>query len=176
MSQNSRKILSSAILLMVIFLLWKNSDAIALNLQTSKDNLPTISVPFPPADSFNTVPMKTATVELDMFSTRANPTWVLTPANLEVLHSMLNSLPSTEPFEFADNLGYRGFVIEVPESDRTVLVKIYQDKIQYDLEGQTRFLLDRDRKVENWLLMSAKSNLPESLYLKVQNQIQNVNR
>ena len=171
---DSRMIAILFVMLIGVLFLAKGG-AIGSGLQSAKNYLPALEVPAIPPQSSILNNMQTGKVELDIFSTKANPTWAFSQNDLKMLQKMLDNLPSTTPFEFADNLGYRGFIIEVPNSgsDRTVLIKIYQDKIQYDMEGKTKFLLDRDRRVESWLLVNAKPYLPASLYTNIETQIQN---
>ena len=159
-----------AMLIGIVFL--GRGDATTVGLQNAENRLPALKVPAMPTQLSPSNKMQIGKVELDIFSTRENPTWAFSQGELKTLQEMLASLPSTSPFEFADNLGYRGFIVEVLDSKRTVVIKIYQDKIQYDMQGKTKFLRDCDRKVESWLLMNAKLHLPASLYTSIETEIQ----
>lgn len=58
-----------------------------------------------------------ATVEIDIFSGRPNPSGLLTVEQTDWLLEALNNLPTTDKSPF-DGLGYRGLVVRLPRQLR----------------------------------------------------------
>jgi hypothetical protein len=117
--------------------------------------------------------MRQAQIELDIFSGRKSPTWSLSEAETKTLLNMISSLPSTKPAKFEDNLGYRGFLVKLPDAESlsVIKLKIYKGTIQYEAGGKTQFLSDTNRTVERWLLASGKPHLASEVYTGVETQL-----
>lgn len=106
-----------------------------------------------------------ATVELDIYSGRPNPSWPLSQADLRALAAILQGLEPTRDQAPPDGLGYRGFVIRgdgaaLAGHDRLV---VYHDLI---FAGQGRaavVLSDPGRSVERWLAAWLGANLDPDL-------------
>lgn len=105
---------------------------------------------------------KRAMVELDIFSGRENPTWILSRADAESLSSLIEKLPLSEPKPLFEGLGYRGFIVTLPVPRTGVKsVRVYKSIVKL---GDTAFRRDAERTVERWLLTKAKSALDQELY------------
>lgn len=68
---------------------------------------------FFPTSALN--PVYCVNVELDIFSGRPNPSFVLNPHEITVLEEKLHELSFGTPKEFPSNLGYRGFRISLTQ-------------------------------------------------------------
>ena len=78
-------------------------------------------------------------VELDLFSDRVNPTWHLSADESSELLQWLQALPPAAGRTIQNELGYRGFIVMVPESERiTVYEYRWQGYIDEDSDGATR--------------------------------------
>jgi len=85
-------------------------------------------------------------VELDLFSGRPNPTWVV--PRVELL-ARLKDLMSTNPAPVVatrPDLGYRGVSVEVDGE----VIRVFGGVAEFP----GRVLEDRDRRLERWLLSS----------------------
>jgi len=118
---------------------------------------------------------KKAKVALDIFSGRQNPSWQLSEEQIKKLFSTLDALPTSEPVEFFDGLGYRGFQVSLTEaasSKEAGSIKAYKGAVLYRAGGIDKFFTDKDRRVENLLLESAGSHLEADLRDSVRREIE----
>jgi hypothetical protein len=89
-------------------------------------------------------------VELDVFSGRANPRWVLDTFTAQQLRALLDELPpAPEPARASPGLGYRGF----RGTDGTARWHAFGGVVTVD----GTVFADPRRRVERWLL----STLPD---------------
>lgn len=110
-----------------------------------------------------------AEVMLDIFSGRPNPTWSLSPQDTRALAAMIAQLPAAPPHEFSGRLGYRGFVVTLPEAaGGSARVTVQDGLVRYESHGANRFLADSGRQVERWLIESAGSSFPAELRAEVE--------
>jgi hypothetical protein len=104
-------------------------------------------------------------VELDIFSGRPNPTWVLDQIQCQVFLTLLGALPRTQslPPE-PPGLGYRGFVVSQIPSRPGGLLRAFQGYVKAGSGRSSSVLRDEERKLEHWLLESGKGHLEERVY------------
>jgi hypothetical protein len=69
------------------------------------------------------------TIELEVFSGRSNPTWVLDKPDAERLQKMLQNLPLSASVMPEVGLGYRGFTITGEYQEKTSVQHIYNGKV-----------------------------------------------
>ena len=105
-------------------------------------------------------------VELAIFSGRPNPHWMLTPEQQTKLLRMLQALPQTTQTRSLEQLGYHGFIVEIPsmEDGSTTRISLYKGIVQYHEQMGIEYRLDRGRQVEQWLLSTAKPWVDPELY------------
>lgn len=99
-------------------------------------------------------------VELDIFSGRPNPTWLLDNANGAHLLDLIASSNRAETGHIANNLGYRGFVIR---DGQERVVRVQHGTIEIEQGTERSYRIDRDRGLERWLLSTAGSALDASV-------------
>ena len=89
-----------------------------------------------------------ATIELDVFSGRPNPSWTIDDQSIRSLVSMLDAEPRVDAAPPADGLGFRGFRVRLSDGARVRDIHVSGSIIQ---EGPQRFL-DRGRTIEALIL------------------------
>jgi hypothetical protein len=104
-------------------------------------------------------------IELDVFSGRPNPSWVIEDKEAEELSKLLQNLPiSPKPIPVGE-LGYRGFVVTINEKE---IYRIYATVVFKETEPK-QVLLDKNH-VEQLLLNMANEkgygSILESLGVK----------
>ena len=105
-----------------------------------------------------------AQVMLDIFSGRPNPTWSLSPQDTRALAAMIARQPVAPARELSGRLGYRGFVVTLPEAaGGSARVTVQDAFVRYESQEANRFLADSGRQVERWLIESAGSSFPAEL-------------
>jgi hypothetical protein len=102
-------------------------------------------------------------VELDIFSGRANPTWMLTDDETGSFLDQLAALTSTSARELSGNLGYRGFMVQCTAGADLRLIRIQKGIVQISTGTQNTYALDKDRALERWLLNTAKPHLQSDI-------------
>jgi hypothetical protein len=102
-----------------------------------------------------------ATVVLEIFSGRPDPSWPLTVLQLAELRQRLKTLRVTEERSLPPQpgLGYRGLHVAIEACARGTLAEVRQGRVAF--EG--RILVDGGRKLERWLLDTAPSMLEPAL-------------
>src|SRR5258708_6876659 len=95
-------------------------------------------------------------VELDVFSGRPNPRWVLSSSQEIEWTIRLDSLPNAANRDLPElpGLGYRGFVVKA--TDQT---KVYGGLVKINDE----LYRDHGRYLEKWLLSTSGSSVDESV-------------
>jgi len=68
--------------------------------------------------------MSAVEVELDIFSGNPNPIWILSEADGDLFLKKLAVLPKASAKELHNDLGYRGFIVEVINETEKSLVQI----------------------------------------------------
>jgi hypothetical protein len=97
----------------------------------------------------------TATIQIDVFSGRPNPSWTLGDASARELLSKLKSTGITTPVPMPDGLGFRGFRVTVSDGSRDREFHVFGSRIQ---EGRQSYL-DRDRSVERFVVSTIPVDL-----------------
>ena len=109
-------------------------------------------------------------VELDIFSGMPNPTWVLTNAEADSFVKQLAALPRTSAKKMSGNLGYRGFIAQVPQGADTHLIRIQNGTIHISKGATDHYSSDEGRKLERWLLNTGKPHLKNDVLQIVQRE------
>ncbi len=125
----------------------------------------------------------TSKVELNIYSGREDPTWMLTPAEVYNLKNMISQLDQTQEIcTCHDGLGYRGFTVQVPatSSDYVQIIRACHGQVivQNTAGGEptgTACYLDPQRQVELWLLATAKPPFNHDEYDELVNIIMESN-
>lgn len=128
-----------------------------------------------PELSVSTVPTVTlAVVTVDVFSGRPNPQWTLTNSQIERIEEVVESLPSIKPFELSSALGYRGFVLELPELNgkQDVFIYVGAGMVLYETEQEKQYLQDVDYQFERQLLHWSQLHLEPTLYETIKKEFE----
>lgn len=112
-----------------------------------------------------------ATVELDVYSGRPNPTWDLSGSDSRALKAMLEALPAGPPAMPADALGYRGFLVRFPGEAASPGIKVRKGVVQRGTGASAKFFGDRGGRIETWLLNTGKPILSSETYEYVQKEL-----
>ena len=115
-----------------------------------------------------------AKVTLDVYSGRKNPTWSLSKEQAESLLLVVRGLPASDPVDFPDGLGYRGFRVSMPRAgkgSRSELT-VYRGRVRYDDGRAVEYLADGERRVERLLLESGGPYLTSGLYKAIEREVQ----
>jgi hypothetical protein len=121
----------------------------------------------------------TSKVELNIYSGREDPTWMLTLPEVSNLKNMISKLDQTEEIcKCHDNLGYRGFTVQTPTASSDYVQTIracHGQVIVEDSIGEepirTVYYLDPQRQIELWLLTTAKPPFSHDEYVELVNII-----
>jgi hypothetical protein len=106
-----------------------------------------------------TIAATNATVELDIYSGKPNPSWSLSKELIPDLLQRLRALePSgTAPAEF-DGLGYRGVRASLQDSSKlTASLIVSRGAVTIVRDGQQSWYRDAGRQLELWLVQSGAS-------------------
>jgi hypothetical protein len=116
--------------------------------------------------------VKKAKVTLQVYSGRENPSWNLSEKQISDLLALVGDLPKSEAFTLPDNLGYRGFQVELAEkaAEKTQEIVAYKGRVLYKSAEADKYFTDRERRLEMFLLNSADS-LNEELYKFIEDEI-----
>ena len=103
--------------------------------------------------------VKKAKVTLQVYSGRENPSWNLSEKQTGDLLALVADLPKSEAFTLPDNLGYRGFRVELTENaaEKTQEMVAYKGRVLYKSTEAGMYFTDRERRLEIFLLNSADS-------------------
>lgn len=115
-------------------------------------------------------PGQQAQVTIDLYSGRAdNPAWTLAPADTQVLLGKVSALTPLEQANLPPgNLGYRGFVVELPNAGERL--RAYQGRVVWE-RGQTMAYADPERTIELWLLATGRQQLDPSLFETIKSAV-----
>jgi hypothetical protein len=118
--------------------------------------------------------VKKAKVTLQIYSGRENPSWSLSEKQIDDLLALLNNLSKAKPGDFPDNLGYRGFQVELTEntSEQTHEIVAYKGQILYKTADAETYFTDPDRRLEIFLLKSGDSCLDDNLSKSIKDEIE----
>jgi hypothetical protein len=112
----------------------------------------------------------TLRVELDVFSGRENPTWILSAQDERVFIEKFRSLPKIKGEVSGGNaLGYRGLIvrgrsIEDIKDISVGDIKIYNETVSAIIENNASNYSDPGRVLELWLIKTAEAHIEDKLY------------
>jgi hypothetical protein len=111
-------------------------------------------------------------VELDIFSGRANPTWLLTNEETARFLRTIAALPAASPRELSGNLGYRGFMVQCTEGADSRLIRIQKGIVQLTSGADNAYAIDKDRQLEQWLLETGRPRLQSEILQIAERELQ----
>ena len=102
-----------------------------------------------------------ATVELDIYSGRPNPSWALPDTLVAPLLREIEKLPTVAGQEMFEGLGYRGFSVNFSpkNGDSTFTLRVHRQLVRVQKAGAATFRIDPDRAVEKMLIESARAHV-----------------
>lgn len=93
------------------------------------------------------------TVEVDLYSGRPNPRFMLQPSEISEFTSRMAALPTTDDPAPSVPLGYRGLRVETGQSGSMSEIGVFDGVVTvHEPAGTERLLSDRDRDLERWLI------------------------
>lgn len=104
-------------------------------------------------------------VELDVYSGRPNPTWVLSDEDSAELRRRIEALPPTTGSAPTGNLGYRGFLVRLTEGAEPARIRqivLLPDGSARDAAG---------RALERWLLDTGRGRLSPEVIAAVEQDL-----
>ena len=104
-----------------------------------------------------------ATVEIDVYSGMPNPAWELTSADTASLVMQLAELAPTSRIAMSGRLGYRGFIVRLPQSTPERWIRVHGGIVQMNTDAASSYALDPQRSLERWLLDTGTPHLSEEL-------------
>ena len=113
-------------------------------------------------------------VELDIFSGRPNPRWVLSAAEEKVVTDLHENLPAGSGAAFPPNagLGYRGFRILDAQSALIAVVQGTAVQIRQGTTATMRLKVDENRQMERKLFQISKAHLSPETYAFLKSQLE----
>ena len=99
-------------------------------------------------------------VELDIFSGKPNPTWVLSNRDAAEFLDRLGLLTRTTSGEISNPLGYRGFVVD---TGRGQLVRVQDGTVQATHGEDQSYFADPHRDLERWLFSTGATVIDSRL-------------
>jgi hypothetical protein len=109
-------------------------------------------------------------VELDIFSGRPNPTWVLGTDDADTLVRRLAALPRIPACELSTRLGYRGLIVHVTRGAETRLIRVQSRCVQI-AEGETTHARDEGRELERWLIETGRRHVEQDVMELVEREV-----
>lgn len=109
----------------------------------------------------------TLRVELDVFSGRENPTWILSTQDEWVFIEKFRTLPKIKGEVSGWNgLGYRGLIVRCGSiEDKSVgEIKIHNGTVSAIIENNASNYSDPGRVLELWLVKTAKDHIEDKLH------------
>lgn len=110
-------------------------------------------------------------IVMDIFSGNPNPAWVLSEADGIVFLNRFTMLPKASAKELSNNLGYRGFIVQMTNGTEKSLIQIQNGTVQLSQGDTNVYYSDQDRDLERLLLNSGKSNLKSDLFQIVESEL-----
>lgn len=101
-------------------------------------------------------------VELDVFSGRPNPGWVLENKDAEELNRLLQNLPARKTSAPAEGLGYRGFIVTIHDGGKEEVLHVYADMIITGTD-RVKILEDKNGVEQRLLKMAREKGLGDTL-------------
>lgn len=104
---------------------------------------------------------------LDIFSGRPNPRWQIDDAATTAILAQLAQLaPANKGFTPVNKLGYRGFIVELPDSatGKTSTISVYRQSVVQRSEGVAVVYDDPSSAIEQILISSAQQHTEPAVY------------
>ncbi|KAB8139820.1 hypothetical protein F8S13_26695 [Chloroflexia bacterium SDU3-3] len=108
-----------------------------------------------------------AYVTLDIFSGRPNPRWQIDDAETSAILAQLAQLvPASKGFTPINKLGYRGFIVELPDSatGETSTISVYRQSVVQHGGGVAVVYDDPSSAIEQILINSAQQHTEPAVY------------
>ncbi|MEB3180333.1 MAG: hypothetical protein VKL59_15050 [Nostocaceae cyanobacterium] len=136
--------------------------------------LPFIAVTLLGCSGVATTGDKPMQVELDAFSGRTNPQWVLTSQEASEFLNLLQKLPKNQTQSpINQGLGYRGLIVR--DNDQGIggydEIVIANGVVITKRGNKTEQFTDKNRGLEQWLLQTGKEELDKTVYQQISVQI-----
>jgi hypothetical protein len=107
-------------------------------------------------------PSMKISVELDIYSGRPNPGWVLENREAEELSRLLQNLPARKTPAPAIGLGYRGFIVTIHNGGKEEVLHVYADKIIAGTDS-VKIMEDKNGVERKLLQMAREKGLGDTL-------------
>ena len=112
-----------------------------------------------------------ATVEVDLYSGRPNPSWSLTPDEVAQLVKRVDGLAPADEVEPPGRLGYRGLRFRLYAQGREVAsAESFDGHLRFQAPEGPRHLADPGGEVERWLLETGQGKIEPQVYETLRNQ------
>jgi hypothetical protein len=112
-----------------------------------------------------------ATVEVDLYSGRPNPSWPLTPEEVAQLAERAGGLAPAAPMEPPGRLGFRGLRFRLYAQGREIASgESFDGHLRLQDAAGPRHLADPGRGLERWLLETGRGKIDPQLYEALRNQ------
>ncbi|KYF80488.1 hypothetical protein BE17_15915 [Sorangium cellulosum] len=115
-------------------------------------------------------------VTIDVFSGRANPSWGLSPFEIEEFSRRFRAAPRIGGARQVEGaLGYRGLIVSGEpgrEVDGCVTIVVFAGVASCERDGEVERRLDRGRELERWLLHTGAAHLDPDLYDQIARLVQ----
>lgn len=113
-----------------------------------------------------------ATVEVDLYSGRPNPSWPLTPEEVARLVERIDGLaPAADNVEPPGRLGYRGLRVRLQARGREIAsAESFDEHLRFQDSAGPRHLADPGREIERWLLETGQGKIEPQVYETLRNE------
>jgi hypothetical protein len=106
-----------------------------------------------------------ATVEVDLYSGRPNPSWPLTPEEVARLVERIDNLAPADEAEPPGRLGYRGLRFHLQAQGREIAWgDSFDGHLRLRDSAGSRHLADPGGEVERWLLATGEGKIEPQVY------------
>jgi hypothetical protein len=106
-----------------------------------------------------------ATVEVDLYSGRPNPSWPLTPEEVARLVERVDGLEPADEAEPPGRLGYRGLRFQLHAQGREIASgESFEGHLRFQDSAGLRHLADPGGEVERWLLGTGEGKIEPQIY------------
>ena len=112
-----------------------------------------------------------ATVEVDLYSGRPNPSWSLTPEEVAHLVKRIDGLAPADEVEPPGRLGFRGLRFRLYAHGREIASgESFDEHLRFQDPAGPRHLADPGREVERWLLETGQGKIEPQVYETLRNE------
>lgn len=112
-----------------------------------------------------------ATVEVDLYSGRPNPSWTLTPEEVTQLVQRVDGLAPADAMEPPGRLGYRGLRFRLYAGGREIAsAESFDEHLRFHDPAGPRHLADPGREIERWLLATGRGKIEPQVYEMLRNE------